>query len=43
MTQQITKHIVNVLIEYEKDLDYPTEVELTIIHSNNKLEIAKME
>ena len=36
-------YVVNVLVEYEKDLDYPTEVELTIIHSNNKLEIAKME
>lgn len=35
-------YIVKVLIEYEEDLEYPTEVELTIIHSNNKLEIAKM-
>lgn len=36
-------YIVKVLIEYEKDLEYPTEVELTIIHSNDKLEIAKMD
>lgn len=35
-------YIVKVLIEYEEDLEYPTEVELTIIHSNDKLEIAKM-
>lgn len=36
-------YIVKVLIEYEEDLEYPTEVELTIIHSNDKLEIAKMD
>ena len=36
-------YIANILIEYEEDLDYPTEVELTIIHNENKLEIAKME
>lgn len=35
-------YVVKVLIEYEKDLEYPKEVELTVIHSNNKLEIAKM-
>lgn len=35
-------YVVKVLIEYEKDLEYPKEVELTIIHSNDKLEIAKM-
>lgn len=35
-------YVVKVLIEYEEDLEYPKEVELTIIHSNDKLEIAKM-
>ena len=35
-------YVVKVTIEYEKDLEYPKEVELTIIHSNDKLEIAKM-
>lgn len=35
-------YVVKVLIEYEKDLEYPTEVELTLIHSNDKLEVSKM-
>lgn len=29
-------------VEYEKDLGYPKEISLVIIHSNNKLEVAKM-
>ncbi|MDD2518499.1 MAG: hypothetical protein PHI05_00585 [Bacilli bacterium] len=29
-------------IEYDKDLGYPEEVSIVIIHSNNKLEVAKM-
>lgn len=30
-------------IKYEKNLDYPEQVKLVLIHNNNKLEIAKME
>ena len=36
-------YVVKVLIEYEEELDYPEEVELTIIHNEDKLQIAKME
>lgn len=33
---------VNLEIQYKKDLDYQTKVELVLIHSNNKLEIVSM-
>lgn len=36
-------YIVDVLLTYKKDLEYPTEVKLVIIHNNDKLEVAKME
>lgn len=36
-------YVVTVSISYSKDLDYPTEVELVLIHSENKLEVAKMD
>lgn len=36
-------YVVKVLIEYEEELGYPEEVELVIIHSDDKLQIAKME
>ena len=36
-------YVVTVSISYSKDLEYPTEVELVLIHNGNKLEIAKME
>lgn len=35
-------YIVELTITYEKDLEYQKNVTLTLIHSNNKLEIAKM-
>lgn len=35
-------YIVNIIIEYETDLDYQEEATLTIIHSNDKLEITEM-
>lgn len=36
-------YVVNVSVTYSKDLGYPTEVTLVLIHSNNKLEVAKMD
>ncbi|MFA5604059.1 MAG: hypothetical protein WDA12_04365 [Bacilli bacterium] len=42
-TEDKKAYIVVATIEYDKDLDYPEEVSLVIIHSNNKLEIAKMD
>ena len=36
-------YIVTASISYSKDLDYPTEVTLVLIHNENKLEVAKME
>lgn len=36
-------YVVKVLIEYEEELGYPEEVELVIIHNDDKLQIAKME
>ncbi len=35
-------YILDVAIEYEKDLGYQEAATLTLIHSNDKLEIAKM-
>lgn len=35
-------YIVELAIEYEKDLGYQSNATITLIHSNNKLEIAKM-
>ena len=35
-------YVVELAISYEKDLGYQTSATLTLIHSNNKLEIAKM-
>lgn len=34
---------VTIAISYSKDLGYPEEVKLVIVHSNEKLEIAQME
>lgn len=36
-------YYVTLDIQYDKDLDYPTEVLLVLIHNEDKLEIAKME
>lgn len=36
-------YVVTVSVSYSKDLAYPTEVELVLIHNENKLEVAKME
>ncbi len=36
-------YYVEIEIDYLKDLEYPKEVSLVIIHNNNKLEIAKLE
>lgn len=36
-------YVVTVSVSYSKDLEYPTEVELVLIHNGTKLEIAKME
>lgn len=36
-------YVVNASVTYSKDLGYPTEVTLVLIHSNNKLEVAKMD
>lgn len=35
-------YIITVAITYKKDLEYQDECTLTIVHSNNKLEIVKM-
>lgn len=35
-------YVVNVSIKYEKELNYPKEVTLVLIHNENKLEIAQM-
>ena len=35
-------YLATYTIEYEEDLDYPTEVTLVLIHNDNKLEVAKM-
>lgn len=35
-------YVVNVSVTYSKDLGYPTEITLVLIHNNNKLEVAKM-
>ena len=34
---------VTVNLEYEEDLGYPTEIVLTLIHNDKKLEICEME
>lgn len=36
-------YVVTASVSYSKDLDYPTEVTLVLVHNENKLEIAKME
>ena len=36
-------YIIDVMIEYEKDLGYQTSFTLTLIHTNKKLEIVKLE
>lgn len=36
-------YIVEVLVTYKEDLEYPTEVKLIVIHKDNKLEIAKLD
>jgi hypothetical protein len=36
-------YYLNMSISYERDLNYPTNVLLVIIHNNDKLEVAKME
>ena len=36
-------YIVEVLVTYKEDLEYPTEVKLIAIHKDNKLEIAKLD
>lgn len=33
---------VKLKIEYEKDMEYPSSVELVLVHNNDKLEIAEM-
>ena len=35
-------YVVKAIVEYEKDLDYPTEITLVLVHNENKLEVAKM-
>ena len=42
-TQDINAYYLTMNIEYNKDLGYPTKVELVLIHNNDKLEIAKLE
>lgn len=34
---------VNIILTYEKDLGYPTDISLVIIHKDKKLEIAKLD
>lgn len=36
-------YYVDLNISYEKDLEYPTEVSIVLIHNNNKLEIVKVD
>ena len=36
-------YVVTVSVSYAKDLDYPTEVTLVLVHNKNKLEVSKME
>ena len=36
-------YFVRLNVSYEKDLGYPTDISLVLIHNNDKLEIAKME
>ena len=36
-------YYITATIEYEKNLGYPTEVQLVLIHNNERLEIAKLE
>ncbi|MNF18054.1 hypothetical protein D3C80_2219280 [compost metagenome] len=36
-------YAVSYELTYEKDMGYPTKINLILIHNNNKLEIAKME
>lgn len=36
-------YIIKMTVDYEKDLEYPTEVTLVLVHNENKLEVAKME
>ena len=35
-------YIVVVNLEYKKDLDYPTEVTIKLLHTGKKLEIYEM-
>lgn len=41
-TSDSNAYIVTVELTYKKDLEYQEECTLTIVHSNNKLEIVKM-
>lgn len=34
---------VTMKVEYEKDLDYPTDISLILVHKNNLLQISKIE
>lgn len=42
ITSDDNAYTVNYTVEYEEDLGYPTTVTLILIHSEDKLEIAKM-
>lgn len=35
-------YVVTVSVSYSKDLGYPTEVTMVLVHNENKLEVAKM-
>ena len=35
-------YVVKVNLEYKKDLGYPEEVEISLLHNDKKLEIYKM-
>ena len=41
--EDANSYVVKSSVTYSKDLGYPTEVTLVLIHSNNKLEVAKMD
>lgn len=36
-------YVIKMTVDYEKDLEYPIEVTLVLVHNENKLEVAKME
>ncbi len=36
-------YVITLTIKYEKDLGYPSNVQITLIHNNDRLEVAKLE